>query len=178
MLLISGNSGFLWSQDIDNGTCWHHRPWRGVKNNFWISVYSKEYTFPILYSILASLPRLPRALFLSSISTFNVPRGDRVRTQTSLEATLTPRSWFIKTCFLPTKDEKQCCVTCICFVNSSISTCPFGNSVRITVFLKWTDQSGARRRYFLVLSLPPTHQTPPPLHVVPLAQTPTWSSDI
>jgi hypothetical protein len=30
-------------------SCWRHRPWRGVKNTFGISVNFKQYTYPILY---------------------------------------------------------------------------------------------------------------------------------
>jgi hypothetical protein len=29
-------------------SCWRQRPWCGVKNIFGISLYSKEYTFPIV----------------------------------------------------------------------------------------------------------------------------------
>jgi hypothetical protein len=37
------------SRGYQPATCWRHRPWRGVRTTCRISVYSKEYTFPIVF---------------------------------------------------------------------------------------------------------------------------------
>jgi hypothetical protein len=40
----------LWAIVISEVTCWCYHSCCGIKNTFGISVYSKEYTFPILFS--------------------------------------------------------------------------------------------------------------------------------
>jgi hypothetical protein len=40
----------LLSRVMTEATCWFQGPSCGVKNTFGISVYSKEYTFPVLFS--------------------------------------------------------------------------------------------------------------------------------
>jgi hypothetical protein len=46
---------FFRAMVIDEKACWRYRHWCGVKNIFGISVYSKEFSFPILLVVLHAL---------------------------------------------------------------------------------------------------------------------------
>jgi hypothetical protein len=54
---------FLWAVVFNEETCWRHRPCCGVMNTFGISVYAKQYTFPILLYVKRDSKRATKSMY-------------------------------------------------------------------------------------------------------------------